>query len=252
MLPLQLLELYTKTKKSELSTKHEIIHNQNPAPPKLETIKLEAFIFDTKKYAGKGGWKKPEEIYDKESMDFFDNFKGKVDMNSVTAFKRNAELIEITPVNIEYTRKKLIDHNNKTNVVFSVDDFFDDLGGEAEKKEEKEEPFVKSTTMLNLPIAECIYKVNDTLDYPKDKPLWYIYHEQAESSYGPLSSKLIIEMIGMKMLNESSKIRLVDIYIYRGAEQFDFFKVKDIKTDNFHDNIRVSPLALKKAPNKGS
>jgi len=177
-------------------------------------------------------WKK-----DDEANDFFDNFKGKFNQAEFNNFKRNIENEISLEASLLYNGKKLIDNKKK---IFSVDDFFD---VEEEAKEKiTEVPFVKSSTYLTKTINECINFVNDKLNYPLDKPLWYIFHEGAESSYGPLSSKNIIEMLDIKMLNENSKIRLIDVFVYRGKEQFKFFQIKDIRLDNFHDNIKLSDL----------
>lgn len=195
---------------------------------------------------------------DEESNDFFDNFKGKFNPKDVSTFKRNAEMLSRNAVSIQYTKKKFVDLLDKSKKVdfYSVDDFFgvDDEKQveESNANEAKDKPalqikeesvFIKSNTYLALEIPECIYLVNEKLGYPKDKPLWYIYHEGAESSYGPLSSKTILEMLNIKLLTIESKIRFIDIFVYRGCPQFEFFNIKDIKRNNFHENIRVSEFA---------
>ena len=300
MNPSDLLAYYSeKTKPTTLNNNSneliDVVYSTLPNKPNItKKFNIEAFIFDdnfnhnhnqNNKYNNKykkPNWKKEENENDKETNDFFDNFKGKFDHNSVNNFyikKKNAEdLIQLSlsysinkASNIEYSKKKLVDYNSKEidsiNKIIDVDDMFGDdnnvFDNSKENKEGKdnteskesnsindklskkdEKPFVKSDTFLNISITECIDKVNKTLNYPNDQPLWYIYHEDAESSYGPMPSNYIKEMINMNMLNDDSKIRFIDVFIYRGTEQFDFFLIKDIKRDNFLKNIRVSPLSF--------
>lgn len=223
---------------SGLYEKHKEIFEKTSQPFKNSKIDYSSCVYERKQgHSSKNNhikenskWKKQEK--DEESNDFFDNFKGKFNQIEVNNLRRQMIIESNHEVSLHYNGKRLIDNKRKT---FSVDDFFDE--------ESSEKPFIKSNVYLNIGINECINKVNEKLKYSMEKPLWYIYHEGAESSYGPLSSKNIIEMLEIKMLNEQSKIRLIDVYVYRGKEQFKFFNIKDIKLDNFIDNIRVSDLA---------
>lgn len=226
-----------------------------------------AFITETKKFNNYNNHPNPSNNFhksknapkiDEESNDFFDNFKGKFNPKDVSTFKRNAEMHSRNVLSIQYTKRKFVDLflNPKVNGdIVSIDEFFgvdeEDIEGSKlqgnkihqDLQIKEDSTFIKSNTFLALEISECIYLVNERLGYPKDKPLWYIYHESAESSYGPLSSSTILEMLSIKLLTIESKIRFIDVFVYRGSLQFNFFNIKDIKRSNFHDNIRVSEFA---------
>lgn len=234
--------------RSLLNTKVEIplkfkdnnsnLFNLTPSPISEVSTDYSQCFYDNKKGYSKPSYNQNNKNWkkDEEANDFFDNFKGKFNQAEFNNFKRNIENEISLEISLLYNGKKLIDNKKK---IFSVDDFFDD---EEETKEKPEAPFIKSTTYLNKPINECISLVNEKLNYPIEKPLWYIFHEGAESAYGPLSSKNIMEMLDIKMLNENSKIRFIDVFVYRGKDQFKFFQIKEIKLDNFHDNIKLSDL----------
>lgn len=87
-----------------------------------------------------------------------------------------------------------------------------------------------------------IYKVNEFLQYPKDEPLWYIFHPTAKSSFGPITSINIEEMFNGKMLSEKSEIRFIDIYNLRNKKPFTFFAVKEISNQEFINDIDISSL----------
>ena len=281
--PKNLLDYYNETsfpKTKEFLDKDlaDVLYSSYPTKPNNTLqFNLNSFIFEDNhnKYGSfkKTKWKKEEEFInekDKETIDFFDNFKGKYDKNSIENFytknKSTKELLQISQtyvianeVSIQHINHNLLDHNEKKEFVLeekimNIDDMFDKNVNNQTLCYNKDKhttinnkiksPFVKSNNLLDLPVKECINLVNSTLNYPKDKPLWYIYHEGAESSYGPLSSNYINEMIDMNLLNENSKIRFIDVFVYRGTEQFEFFYIKDIKTDNFHSNIEISNITI--------
>lgn len=281
-LPIKSSELIAKFKPSKLPISklpkdflihQDIVFNSDSTIPvsKSSNDFANSFLAESKKFNNYNNHPNPSSFgnnfqkgknaqkIDEESNDFFDNFKGKFNPKDVSTFKRNAEMLSRNALNIQYTKRKLVDlldNKSKKGDIVSIDDFFglDDTEPEETSKSDElkdkqvlqtiEDPaFVKSNTFLTIEIPECIYSVNERLGYPKDKPLWYIYHESAESSYGPLSSKTILEMLSIKLLTIESKIRFIDIFVYRGCPQFNFFNIKDIRRSNFHDNIRVSEFA---------
>jgi hypothetical protein len=136
--------------------------------------------------------------------------------------------------------------SNKTGqqgVGIDVDDFFGENKTQVQVEDVSYNYFKKSTNYMKLPLVDCVYIVNDKINYPRNQPLWYVYHTEAESSYGPLSSEEIEQMINSKLLDAEGKIRLIDVFLYRGCKQFEFFYLKDIQLDNFADSIKVSNLA---------
>ena len=245
----------------ELTIFHDSIFNSKPiAPQEIKDVNYSQYLILEDKFKKsynknnnnnemKNNWKKSDD----GNNDFFDNFKGKCNQFEVQNFKRNIEMVSTHSTSIMIASNKLFDYGEtplilrsvgskeateKEQKSISVDDFFN---SNFEEKDNTE--FKKSSTYLKLPLIDCLYRVNERINYPKDKPLWYVYHSEADSSYGPLSSEDIEQMIISNLLEESSKIRLIDAFLYRGCKQFEFFQLKDIQLENFADSIKVSPLA---------
>lgn len=164
-----------------------------------------------------------------EKDEFFDNFKGKYNQNDVEKFKRNAELSYANVVSLCILNDKLFDENSDQSNTKNVDDFFS-------------KHIDKKPKLLTLPIQDCILRVNKNINYSEDLPLWYIYHSEADSSYGPISSKDICQMIKSDLINEDTKIRFIDTFLYKGFKSFEFFPLKEIKIDNFSEYVKINPI----------
>lgn len=237
----------TKKLPKELTIYLDTILTKTSAPPKTEhtsDLKSNYFnylIFDEKYQKisfsnNRGNWKKNEE----ENNDFFDNFKGKCNQNDVQNFKRNAEMTCSNPVNLNITSNRLLDFvenpslkaYGKPGSQITVEELFGSL----------EALPLKKGTLMKIPLIDCVYRVNEGINYSRKKPLWYVYHSEADSSYGPLSSEDIEQMISSKLLEPESKLRLIDAFVYKGCKPFEFFNLKDLQYDNFVDNISVSSL----------
>lgn len=265
----------------ELLIYNDIVFNQfcDPLPKEHlsretdneEKLNLFSYLIFDNKYKKVSvnihNWKKTGADEKDDTNDFFDNFKGKFKDSDVQNFKKNAQLSLSMASNISIVNNQLFDYedfagfrknnkeglnkegtmlNNKTGqqgVGIDVDDFFGSGGGGPQIQEDSYNYFKKSTNYMKLPLVDCVYIVNDKINYPRNQPLWYVYHTEAESSYGPLSSEEIEQMINSKLLDAEGKIRLIDVFLYRGCKQFEFFYLKDILLDNFADSIKVSNLA---------
>jgi len=263
----------------ELLIYNDIVFNQfcDPLPKEHlnrekdneEKLNLFSYLIFDNKYkkvsVNSHNWKKTGAEEKDDTNDFFDNFKGKFKESDVQNFKKNAQLSLSMATNISIINNQLFDYedfagllknnsdgskggnmlNNKSSqqgVGINVDEFFGSVGGTG-TQEENINYFKKSTNYMKLPLNDCVYIVNDKINYPRNQPLWYVYHTEAESSYGPLSSEEIEQMINSKLLDTDSKIRLIDVFLYRGCKQFEFFFLKDVQLDNFADSIKVSNLA---------
>ena len=248
----------------ELTIYHDLIFTNYSQLPKVEhkfndqdkDKKIKYFqhlIFDEKykkvsinshKEGQKSGWKKDEEE-NQDNNNFFDNFKGKFNNSDVNSFKRNQEITSQNCANLLFCNNRFIDfkeqphHLSQFNQT-SIDDFFNNF-----------DETIKKGNYMKLPLIECVYKVNERINYPRNQPLWYVYHAEADSSYGPLSSEDIEQMINSKLLDFESKVRLIDVFVYKGSKQFEFFTMKELTLDNFPDNIKVSNFAFnfKQKPN---
>lgn len=232
----------------ELTIYLDTILTKTPTPPKKEHVSepvndyFPFLIFDEKYKKvsfsnNRGAWKKNDE---NEPNDFFDNFKGKFNQNDVQTFKRNAEMTCSNSVNLNITCNRLLDFIEnpslkayaKPGSQISVDELFESM----------EDLPLKKGTLMKISLVECIFKINESINYSRKKPLWYVYHSEADSSYGPLSSEDLEQMISSKLLEAESKIRLIDTFVYKGCKPFEFFNLKDVQYDNFVDNICVSSL----------
>lgn len=241
---------FPKTRiQKELTLYLDLVFNQKQEPPKKEHFSetekdyFQYLIFDDKykkvSFSHSRGIRKPNEK-DEGNVDFFDNFKGKFNQNDVHTFKRNVEVTISNAASIVVTSNRLLDFTEypglksayKQDGSMSAEEFFKSF----------EEMGIKKGNYLKIPLIDCVYRVNERINYPKSKPLWYVYHAEADSSYGPLSSEDIEQMINSKLLEAESKLRLIDTFVYKGAKQFEFFSLKELQLDNFIDNLAVSSL----------
>ncbi len=92
---------------------------------------------------------------------------------------------------------------------------------------------------------KTIYKINEKLSYPKDDPLWYIYHTVSKSSFGPVSSTQLEEIYHKKNIDGMSDIRFIDIFKIKNKGSFAYFKLKDLENPNFLTEF-VEPSSLLK------
>lgn len=233
----------------ELTLYLDLVFNQKLELPKKEHFSetekdyFPYLIFDEKYKKvsfshSRGLWKTNEK--DEGGNDFFDNFKGKFNQNDVHTFKRNVEVTISNAVNLIVSNNRLLDFIEnpglksayKKDGSMSAEEFFSSF----------EEMGIKKGNFLKIPLIDCVYRVNERINYPRNKPLWYVYHAEADSSYGPLSSEDIEQMIINKLLDSEGKLRLIDTFVYKGAKQFDFFQLKELQLDNFIDNLAISSL----------
>jgi len=165
-------------------------------------------------------------------------------------FKKNFNLVSNTSVNVMIFNNKLVSQENvsvsnkkkeskkeETRSITSEEFFKNNFDDDNFK-------FKKSNVYSKDSLVDCVYKVNEKINYPRDLPLWYVFHQEAESAYGPLTSEEIEEMIKTNLLDEKSQIRLIDVFQYKGCKQFDYFDVKEVQLENFSDSIKVSSLAF--------
>lgn len=87
-----------------------------------------------------------------------------------------------------------------------------------------------------------IYNINERLKYPKDDPLWYIYHETSRSSFGPVSSKQLENIYLKGTIHGQTEVRLIDIFKLKNKGPFSYFKLKDTESPNFLKEIDGSSL----------
>ena len=140
--------------------------------------------------------------------------------------------------NANITNNKINNNNNsnqnsgKTEVNYSKND---------EKSIDKF--FEEFDTQNKVFSINSIYKVNEFLSYPKEEPLWYFYHEAAKSSFGPISTKKLEEMLNNKIIDQNINIRFIDIFSHKLCKKpFSYFKLCEIEKNNFLNDIELSNL----------
>lgn len=80
---------------------------------------------------------------------------------------------------------------------------------------------------------KSIYRINEKLKFPKEDPMWYIYHVISKSSFGPISSMQLEELYHKKNVDGMTDVRLIDIFKIRNKGSFAYFKLKDLENTNF-------------------
>jgi len=87
-----------------------------------------------------------------------------------------------------------------------------------------------------------IYEINKALKYPEVKPLWYINHPEANSSFGPLSTKQLEVMYSNKQINEATKIRFIDLFKFKNKANFEFVVMKELESPCFLIDVEMNTL----------
>ncbi len=178
--------------------------------------------------------------------DSFDKRKRKLSDNDRKkyAFKKNNlnlsfnHIVSISIINNEiYFNNELnIKTKEKEIEKIDIDEFFED-----------ETKYSSDPKIVDI---DKIYLINKYLNIDKTKPLWYIYHLIAKSSFGPLSSEQIYEMYKSNIINGLTLIRLIDIFSIENVEAFNYIKLKEIERKIFYKKIKISSLLKETNLNK--
>ena len=178
-------------------------------------------------------------------FDTFDKRKRKLSSNDrmITFKKSNLNIsfnhiISISIINNKIYLNNIPDIKIKEKEIekIDIDEFFED-----------ESQYSSDPKIVDI---DNIYLINKYLNIDKNKPLWYIYHLIAKSSFGPLSSVKIYEMYKSNIINGLTLIRLIDIFSIENIESFNYIKLKEIERKNFHKKIKISPLIQENNLNK--
>ena len=183
------------------------------------------------------------------STNFFDTFdkrKRKLSDNDrkIYAFKKNNltlsfnHIVSISIINNEiyFNKEPKINTKEKDIEKVDIDEFFED-----------ETKYSSDPKIVDI---DKIYLVNKYLNIDKNKPLWYIYHLIAKSSFGPLSSENIYEMYKSNIINGLTLIRLIDIFSIENVDSFNYIKLKEIERKIFCKRIKISSLVKENSLNK--
>ena len=183
------------------------------------------------------------------STNFFDTFdkrKRKLSDNDrkIYAFKKNNlalyfnHIVSISIINNEiyFNKAPKINIKEKEIEKVDIDEFFED-----------ETKYSSDPKIVDI---DKIYLVNKYLNIDKNKPLWYIYHLIAKSSFGPLSSENIYEMYKSNIINGLTLIRLIDIFSIENVDSFNYIKLKEIERKIFCKKIKISSLIKDNSLNK--
>jgi len=71
---------------------------------------------------------------------------------------------------------------------------------------------LKNSNSLNNFDFKNIFKINESLNYSKDEPFWYINQPLTKSSIGPISSTNLEKMYKDNLINLFTDIRMIDIF----------------------------------------
>ncbi len=183
------------------------------------------------------------------STNFFDTFdkrKRKLSDNDrkIYAFKKNNlalyfnHIVSISIINNEiyFNKAPKINIKEKEIEKVDIDEFFED-----------ETKYSSDPKIVDI---DKIYLINKYLNIDKTKPLWYIYHLIAKSSFGPLSSEQIYEMYKSNIINGLTLIRLIDIFSIENVDSFNYIKLKEIERKIFCKKIKISSLIKDNSLNK--
>ena len=178
--------------------------------------------------------------------DSFDKRKRKLSDNDRKkyAFKKNNlnlsfnHIVSISIINNEiyFNNEFNIKTKEKEIEKIDIDEFFED-----------ETKYSSDPKIVDI---DKIYLINKYLNIDKTKPLWYIYHLIAKSSFGPLSSEQIYEMYKSNIINGLTLIRLIDIFSIDNVEAFNYIKLKEIERKIFYKKIKISSLLKETNLNK--
>jgi len=86
--------------------------------------------------------------------------------------------------------------------------------------------------------TDYIMKVCEYLNLNPDvDPLWYIFHPISQSSFGPVTTKQLIDTCNLGIANSVTDVRLIDLYSIKGYKPYNFFKLQNIEREDFVDYI---------------
>lgn len=182
-----------------------------------------------------------------QEFDFFDNFLGKSDSNKVKKFLREKNFKVSNE--LQFSIKGGI-FDDKLKTVFNIKPQFEiDVSNLFCKTNNNEERILTADELFNdinqnteIFDINHITLVNSHIKISENSPLWYIFHSQANSSFGPISTKVLQNMYAKKVLNEDCKLRFIDTFNLKGCKTFDFFNLKEVGTKRFLERIVLSDL----------
>lgn len=241
----------------------QILFNSSSLPPVSEgssiTISKQSFIkedsFDQKKKRtepikaapNKGNFKpvgKPktqkEPVKRKEDeVDtdlFFDNFLGKSDTAAVQAFISSNSLSIATTDSISLIVSAKRRRSSRSKMQYIQEKVYS-----CNPKSFVSAP-KQGTENLKRVDLSGIYEFNKKLSYEFDKPLWYLFNNFTNSSFGPVSSVEVENMYKDGSISDLSYIRLIDLFILKSQNPFSFFQIKDLANANLFERMQPSPL----------
>ena len=87
-----------------------------------------------------------------------------------------------------------------------------------------------------------INEINNQLRYPNNKPLWYIFHNETNSSFGPLSTNQLENLFFEKVIDSSTKIRFIDLIKFKNKGNFEYVELKDLESNDIIFEIEMTGL----------
>lgn len=145
--------------------------------------------------------------------------------------KKESELINIKEADFQEKLYSDLKENNN----FNIENFSNKNFNEA---------IINNLTSINPNGLnfQKISEINKQLKYPQNKPLWYINHLEANSSFGPLSTKQLENLYFEKKINENTKVRFIDLIKFKNKANFEFIPIKELQSPEILAEIEMSGL----------
>lgn len=167
------------------------------------------------------------------SRDQYDNYH-KEEISDLNDLRKETEL-----------KIKSFEISQQLSFIFSENKFHDLLNNVHLMAYSEVKPIgeTKDNTPEKSDILEDLQMINKYLNYPVDIPLWYLYHQEAKSSFGPCSTQMMINLFNNKSINEKSMVRFIDVLNLKGKSDFEFFQLSDISVKGFCKEITLSHMS---------
>ena len=210
-------------KKEELNEKEKILEEVNNTMISSNKKNIKKKKNKTKKEKEKDKSKK------NESKDKEDEKEEKI--KEKEKIKENNKKEKIKKEEKEKEKLKAIKQKKKKNNIIS--DTLDEIDNELNEQ--------------NILEIENIFEVNKKFNYPENCPIFYLRNDDANNDLfpNPLSTNEIKDLLKKKEIKPYLiKVKLIDIFIMKNYEPFQYFDFNEILTKSWSKNLEFSSIFL--------